>query len=58
MSDQFTTALDDAEAAHTRDAEQLDLAEGRTPFAAESLSDARVPFSTMRNFSKRLPRAL
>ncbi|MFC6752204.1 hypothetical protein [Halorubrum tibetense] len=42
MSDQFTAALDDAEAAHARYAEQLGLVEGRTPFAAESLPDARV----------------
>lgn len=42
MSDQFTAALDDAEAAHTRYGEQLGLVEGRTPFAAESLPDARV----------------
>lgn len=42
MSDQFTAALDDAEAAHARYGEQLGLVEGRTPFAAESLPDARV----------------
>ena len=42
MSDQFTAALDEAEAAHARYGEQLGLVEGRTPFAAESLPDARV----------------
>lgn len=42
MADQFTAALDDAEEAHARYAEQLGLIEDRTPFAAESLPDTRV----------------
>ena len=35
MTDQFTAALDDAEAAHTRYVEQLGLVEGRTSFTAD-----------------------
>ncbi len=42
MVDQFTSALDEVEEAHTRYGEQLGLIEDRTPFAAESLPDARV----------------
>lgn len=42
MTDQFTAALNETEEAHARYAEQLGLSEGRTPFAAESLPDARV----------------
>ncbi|QCC57314.1 hypothetical protein NP511_22690 (plasmid) [Natrinema thermotolerans] len=42
MSDQFTAALNETEGAHARYAEQLGLLQDRTPFAAESLPDARV----------------
>jgi hypothetical protein len=42
MTDQFTEALDEIEDAQTAYGEQLGLVEERTPFAAESLPDARV----------------
>lgn len=42
MTDQFTSALNETEDAHTRYAEQLGLLGDRTPFAAESLPDAQV----------------
>ena len=42
MSDQFSAALDETESAQEAYGEQLGLQKGRTPFAAETLPEARV----------------
>jgi len=42
MTDQFTEVLDSVEEDHNQYGKQLGLVENRTPFAAESLPDARV----------------